>query len=111
MPHALTRSLDRSATLFLIVVAAFGVLIPLSNLLLPAGSMFQVPTYARGYTFGVAGYLDRLQDDGKIEMHVLPQPQLWQILHEAKCELLEVREDTAAGDRFIISNTILARKR
>src|SRR4030088_143699 len=45
MPHALTRSLDRSATVFLIVVAALGVLIPLSNLLLPAGSFFQVPTY------------------------------------------------------------------
>ena len=45
MPHVLTRSLDRSATVFLLVVAAFGVLIPLSNLLLPAGSMLQVPTY------------------------------------------------------------------
>ena len=45
MPHVLTRSLDRSATVFLIVVAACGVLIPLSNLLLPAGSFFQVPTY------------------------------------------------------------------
>ena len=45
MPHVLTRSLDRSATVFLLVVAAIGVLIPLSNLLLPAGSMFQVPTY------------------------------------------------------------------
>src|SRR6202167_927945 len=45
MPHVLTRSLDRGATLFLIVVAAAGVLIPLSNLLLPAGSVFHVPTY------------------------------------------------------------------
>ena len=45
MAHVLTRSLDRSATVFLIVVAAVGVLIPLSNLLLPAGSIFQVPTY------------------------------------------------------------------
>src|SRR5687768_18422090 len=44
-PHVLTRSLDRSATIFLLVVAGLGVLIPLSNLLLPAGSMFQVPTY------------------------------------------------------------------
>src|SRR6187431_740432 len=44
-PHVLTRSLDRSATVFLAVVAAVGILIPLSNLLLPAGSMFQVPTY------------------------------------------------------------------
>ncbi|MCK1732439.1 urea ABC transporter permease subunit UrtC [Bradyrhizobium sp. 138] len=44
-PHMLTRSLDRSATIFLAVVAALGILIPLSNLLLPAGSFLQVPTY------------------------------------------------------------------
>jgi len=37
MPHVLTRSLDRSATVFLLVVAGLGVLIPLSNLLLSAG--------------------------------------------------------------------------
>src|ERR1700728_5234270 len=45
MPHVLTRSLDRSATVFLLVVAAVGILVPLSNLLLPEGSLFQVPTY------------------------------------------------------------------
>ena len=45
MPHLLTRSLDRAATSFILVVAACGILIPLSNLLLPAGSFFQVPTY------------------------------------------------------------------
>src|SRR6266480_4521806 len=44
-PHVLTRSLDRSARIFILVVAGLGVLIPLSNLLLPAGSMLQVPTY------------------------------------------------------------------
>ncbi|MFT4120334.1 urea ABC transporter permease subunit UrtC [Bradyrhizobium sp.] len=44
-PHMLTRSLDRGAAIFLLVVAGLGVLIPLSNLLLPAGSFFQVPTY------------------------------------------------------------------
>ena len=45
MPHALTRTLDRGAALFVLVVAALGVLIPLSNLLLPSGSILQVPTY------------------------------------------------------------------
>jgi urea transport system permease protein len=45
MPHVLMRALDRGAILFLIVVAALGILIPASNLLLPAGSLFQVPTY------------------------------------------------------------------
>ena len=43
--HLLTRSLDRAATIFILVVAGLGILIPLSNLLLPAGSFFQVPTY------------------------------------------------------------------
>ena len=44
-PHILTRSLNRSATVFLIIVAAVGVLLPLSNLLLPEGSPLHVPTY------------------------------------------------------------------
>jgi urea transport system permease protein len=45
MPHVLTRSLDRGATLFMLIVAGLGILIPLSNMLLPEGSFFQVPTY------------------------------------------------------------------
>jgi len=45
MPHLLTRSLNSSATGFLLVVAAFGILVPMSNLLLPATSPLQVPTY------------------------------------------------------------------
>src|SRR6201746_577329 len=44
-PHILTRSLDRVRTILVLVVAAVGIVLPLSNLLLPAGSMFQVPTY------------------------------------------------------------------
>ena len=39
-PHLLTRSLDRAATTFILVVVTCGILIPLSNLLLPAGSVF-----------------------------------------------------------------------
>jgi urea transport system permease protein len=45
MPYLLTRSLNRSAGLFLVVVAAVGILLPLSNLLLPETSALQVPTY------------------------------------------------------------------
>jgi urea transport system permease protein len=44
-PHLLTRSLDRSAGVFLLIVAVAGVAVPLSNLLLPASSPFQIPTY------------------------------------------------------------------
>jgi len=45
MAHLLTRSLNRSATGFLLIVAAFGILVPMLNLLLPETSLFQVPTY------------------------------------------------------------------
>jgi len=43
--HLLTRSLDRGATAFLAIVAGGGILIPLCNLLVPAGSFLHVPTY------------------------------------------------------------------
>ncbi len=45
MPHLLTRSLDKSATVFLLIVAAVGIVVPLLNLALPESSPFQVPTY------------------------------------------------------------------
>ena len=44
-PYFLTRSLNKSATWFLLIVAAVGILVPLSNLLLPESSPLQVPTY------------------------------------------------------------------
>jgi len=44
-PHILTRSLNKGATAFLLIVAAVGILVPLSNLLLPESSPLQVPTY------------------------------------------------------------------
>ncbi|EKS32591.1 urea ABC transporter permease subunit UrtC [Afipia clevelandensis] len=44
-PHILTRSLNKGATAFLLIVVAVGILVPLSNLLLPESSPLQVPTY------------------------------------------------------------------
>jgi urea transport system permease protein len=43
--HILIRSLDRGSTLFLIVVAAIAILVPVLNLAVPASSAFYVPTY------------------------------------------------------------------
>jgi len=45
MGYLLTRSLDRSATVFLLLVAAVGIVLPLLNLALPESSPLQVPTY------------------------------------------------------------------
>jgi SAM-dependent methyltransferase len=72
---------------------------------------FQVQTYALGYRFCVAEYLQSTRSDGKMEMHVLPQAHLWRILRDANCDLLEVREDASTANPSGISNTILARKR
>src|SRR5215468_5303000 len=44
-PFPLTRLLDRSATVFLVLLAAFAIAIPVLNLLMPAGSPFHVSTY------------------------------------------------------------------
>ena len=44
-PHILTRSLDRGATIFLVLLAAIGILLPLLNLLTPESWALHVPTY------------------------------------------------------------------
>src|ERR1700728_517258 len=43
--HILIRSLDRSAAIFLIVVAAAAILVPILNLAVPQTSALHVPTY------------------------------------------------------------------
>jgi urea transport system permease protein len=43
--HILIRSLDRSATIFLIVVAAVAIAVPIFNLAVPATSALHMPTY------------------------------------------------------------------
>jgi urea transport system permease protein len=44
-PHILIRSLDRTATIFLIAVLAIAVAVPVLNLAAPPSSEFHVPTY------------------------------------------------------------------
>ncbi len=45
MTHILIRSLDRGATIFLIVVAAIAIAVPVLNLALPDSAALHVPTY------------------------------------------------------------------
>ena len=45
MTHVITRSLNRSASVFLLIVAGVGIVLPLLNLLLPPTSFLHVPTY------------------------------------------------------------------
>jgi urea transport system permease protein len=43
--HLLIRTVDRSAAVFLIVVAAIAILVPIANLAIPESSAFHLPTY------------------------------------------------------------------
>jgi len=83
----------------------------LLNQLNPRGiAYFQIPTYKIGYTFNSSSYLSN-QGKPQMEMHYFPQDALFQIIQDANCKVLEMREDTAIGPSLsAISNTILLMK-
>jgi SAM-dependent methyltransferase len=79
--------------------------------------LFQVPTYARGYDFTVSRYMDLARGkwvDGyeynaaryvdsptaSIDMHVLPQKEIFSIFRQHGIDVLEVAEDRAAGAQY-----------
>jgi SAM-dependent methyltransferase len=77
----------------------------------PGGfALFQLPTYGRGYGFRVSEYLASAED-GRIEMHCLPQAAVFQLARTAGCEVLDVREDWDTGQReTYVSNTFVLRR-
>jgi SAM-dependent methyltransferase len=77
--------------------------------LAPGGlAIFQVPTYAPGYSFDLANYLTGSKL-GAIEVHCLPQSVVFELAHAAGCVPVEIREDEAMTYPWI-SNTFVFRK-
>ncbi len=79
----------------------------------PGGvAYFQVPTYRQGYVFSPARYLNHESTrHDMMEMHVLPQSEIFEITAEEGCRVLEVLEDGLTGYRYKeLSNTFLIRK-
>jgi SAM-dependent methyltransferase len=80
---------------------------------------FQVPTYALGYAFNAAAYLEKPEwkgagasnDDRDPEMHVVPQHILLDLIDTMGCRLVEIREDDATGPGGFVSNRFLVQKR
>jgi SAM-dependent methyltransferase len=72
--------------------------------------IFQLPTYMIGYSFQVQGYLAsaRSQD---MEMHCLPQSEVFALIADCGCKLLEVREEGSVGhDGRWISNMFVVER-
>jgi SAM-dependent methyltransferase len=78
----------------------------------PGGVAYiQIPTYRNGYLFEVERYL-QISQPNSLEMHFLPQQQIFSIIEESGCICLEVREDGMVGDENVmLSNTFLIQKR
>ena len=72
-------------------------------------AVFQVPTYRPNYTFNVDQYLSRPAGNS-MEMHCIPQHEIFAIIKELGLDLLEVREDGSTGrPGEWLSNTLVVR--
>lgn len=70
---------------------------------------FQVPVYSASYRFDAKKYL--ASKPTAIEMHVLPQSDVFDVLQAGGCRIVETMEDTATGHPEWISMSFLAQKR
>ena len=77
----------------------------------PGGmAIFQVPTFAVGYTFRLQDYLATPQHFD-MEMHCIPQQSVFALIADEGCRVLEVREDNRVGNHGDwISNTFIVRR-
>jgi SAM-dependent methyltransferase len=78
----------------------------------PGGvAFFQVPTYRLGYRFGLEEYIANDCTRQDMEMHVLPQPVIFDIIRREGGQIVEVIEDERTGMRAgEVSNTFLVRR-
>jgi SAM-dependent methyltransferase len=61
--------------------------------LLPGGvAVFEMPVYLSGYSFRIDEYLENPNHE-RMEMHCLPQREVFSLAAAAGCRLIEVRED------------------
>jgi SAM-dependent methyltransferase len=83
----------------------------LLGLLKSGGVAFiQVPTYKNGYIFEIEHYLNTPAPN-TLEMHFLPQSDVFRAIEESNCACLEVREDGMVGhENLMLSNSFVIQK-
>ncbi|MEE7459948.1 hypothetical protein MFUR16E_00610 [Methylobacterium fujisawaense] len=72
---------------------------------------FQIPTYIVNGDFRVCDYMSNMTEHGDMEMHPLPQHEIFDLLDSHGMVLREIREDNLTGNLKHISNTILAQRK
>jgi SAM-dependent methyltransferase len=70
--------------------------------------LFQVPTYRSGYSFRWKEYLSNSRHE--MEMHVLPQSDVFRLFRKHKIATIEVQEDGLTGSDLFLSNTFFGRR-
>jgi len=81
----------------------------LLSLLAPSGvAVVQMPTFIKGYRFDSASYVE--SEIEPMEMNALPQREIYRIIADAECILLEVREDDHLGVVDGLSHTFAVQK-
>jgi SAM-dependent methyltransferase len=74
-------------------------------------AFFQLPTYMSGYNFDVERYIESPTSGKGLEMHPLPQSEVFKIARVTSCLPLEIQPDWLTGMWGAwISNTFLFRK-
>lgn len=73
-------------------------------------AIFQVPTYSPGYAFDLEKWL-KTKEHSEMQMHCMPQSEIFDLVARHGCRVLEVREDDRTGptDRFISNTFAIAR--
>jgi SAM-dependent methyltransferase len=74
-------------------------------------AFMQVPTYRIGYRFSMSDYMSEEISGNQIEMHLLPQDEIFEIVYKENGRVIEILEDNwiglRNGDR---SNTFIIQK-
>ena len=72
---------------------------------------FQVPTYALDYTFDLTSFFENVAPEKTMEMHVVPQNEIFMLADKHGLLPLAVSADGCVGNNKWISNTFLFQKK
>lgn len=80
----------------------------LLSLAMNGTAIVQIPTYLPGYSFSIDRYLSNAQP--AMEMNALPQADIFQIVADCRCAVIEVQEDDWMGASAGVSQTFVIRR-